>query len=268
MVPIGAIAAVSLGISAMEKAMTLQGMDVHEHLRDPGRKQRYVSTVFEIVATSYDRFTRLCSLGLDRAWKRELVALVKPYLRPDHQVLDLATGTGDLAFALAPFVRQGNIVGIDIAANMIARAEHLRRLRQVGHVEFRVADMMHLPLPAGSRDAVAVGYGLRNCPDVRSALGEAHRVLKPGGILASLDFVRPGNALWERSFLNGLLLACNFFGWLWHRQPAAYGYLAHSIAHFISMKELRRVMAEAGFQVLVQRPKLFGMVCIQLARKK
>ena len=251
----------------MPTNLTLEGLDLEEHLRDPRLKQRYVTTVFEIVAGSYDRFTRFCSLGLDMAWKRELLALIKARLLPDHQVLDLATGTGDLAFALAPSLRRGKIIGVDISEQMIRRAEEIRRQRKVRNAEFRVGDMMHLALPDSSIDMVTVSYGLRNCPDVPTALREVHRVLKPGGFLASLDFVRPDNVLWERIFRNSLLLACNFYGWLWHREPAVYGYLAHSIAHFLSLRELSRALVDTGFQNVMQRTKLLGAVCIHLARK-
>lgn len=251
----------------MDKRLTLEGLDVHEHLRDGTRKQNYVNTVFEIVASSYDRFTRLSSLGLDMAWKREVLGLVKARLRPGHQVLDLATGTGDLAFALAAAVRSVKVIGLDIAQNMIRRAEQTRRQRQIPNVEFRIGDMMSLPLAPASMDAVTVSYGLRNCPDLRLALREIYRVLKPGGVIASLDFVRPQSALWERAFLTALLASCNFFGWLWHREPAVYAYLPHSIVHFISIRELSRALADSGFEVLAERPRLNGMVAIHLARK-
>jgi len=252
----------------VDKRLALDGLDVHEYLRDSTRKQSYVNTVFETVASSYDRFTRLSSLGLDMAWKRELLGLVKARLRPDHQVLDLATGTGDLAFALATTVKSGKVIGLDIAENMIHLAEQARQQRKVPNVEFRVGDMMDLRLPPASVDAVTVSYGLRNCPDLRRALHEIYGVLKPGGLFASLDFVRPQNALWERIFLKALLTSCNFFGWLWHREPAVYAYLPHSIAHFVSIRELSRALADAGFEVHVQRPRLIGMIAIHLARKK
>lgn len=252
----------------MDKRLTLEGLDVHEHLRDRSRKQDYVNTVFEIIAASYDRFTRLSSLGLDMTWKREVLGLVKARLRPDSQILDLATGTGDLAFALAATVRSGKVIGIDIAENMIHRAEQAQRQRKVKNVEFFVGDMMNLRLAPASVDAVTVSYGLRNCSNLRLTLSEIYRVLKPGGVFASLDFVRPQSALWERIFLTALLASCNFFGWLWHREPAVYAYLPHSIAHFISIRELSRALADSKFEVLVERPRLNGMIAIHLARKK
>jgi len=101
---------------------------------DPARKQEYVNAVFDTVAGSYDRFTRLCSFGMDVVWKRELVRLVRERLRPNDVVADLATGTGDLAFLLAPFVRLGEVIGIDICDRMLHLAEQTRRRREASNV--------------------------------------------------------------------------------------------------------------------------------------
>ncbi len=251
----------------MNAPLTLQNLNLDEHLRDPGRKQRYVNTVFEIVAGSYDRFTRLSSWGLDMTWKRDLVRLVKGRLQPDALVVDLATGTGDLAFALAPFVRRGKVIGIDLAEGMIHLAEEARRARKLDNVEFRLGDLMATGLPGDSVDAVTVSYGLRNCPDYRLGLAEIQRVLKPGGYLASLDFVRIDSPLWEFLFESSLLLACNFFGWLWHGEAAVYGYLARSIKYFASNREFTEALAEAGFRIVTQRPKLAGALYLHFAEK-
>jgi demethylmenaquinone methyltransferase/2-methoxy-6-polyprenyl-1,4-benzoquinol methylase len=247
---------------------TLRNMNMAEYLQDPERKQRYVTKVFEIVAPSYDRFTRWCSAGLDMAWKRELLAMVKCRLAPEHRVVDLACGTGDLTFAVSRLVPQGEVLGLDVAEPMIHLAQQRLRRLQVPNVSFQVGDMMALPFPEGSVDGVTVGYGLRNVPDPHRALAEIHRVLRPGGFLASLDFTRPANPLWRWLFLQYLLLAGSFYGWLWHREPAAYAYLAESIARFNSAPEMSAAMSQAGFEVLSENPWLFGAVCIHLARKK
>jgi demethylmenaquinone methyltransferase/2-methoxy-6-polyprenyl-1,4-benzoquinol methylase len=123
-------------------------------------------------------------------------------------------------------------------------------------------------LPDESVDAVTVSYGLRNCPDYRLGLCEIHRVLKPGGYLASLDFVRPENAAWEFAFTTSLLAVCNFYGWLWHGEPVAYGYLARSIKYFATNREYTQAMTRAGFDLVTQRPKLAGSVYVHVARKK
>lgn len=251
----------------MSAPATLRHLSLDAHLQDPRHKQRYVNTVFDIVAGSYDRFTRLSSLGLDMAWKRDLVRLVKQRLEPNHVVVDLATGTGDLAFSLAPCVRQGKVIGIDIAERMIELAEQARQARRISNVEFRVGDLMVTGQPDNSVDAVTVSYGLRNCPDYRQGLREIHRILKPGGWLASLDFVRLDSSWRELLFERGLLLGCNFFGWLWHGEAAAYGYLARSIKYFATNQEFTRTLRATGFRLVTERPKLAGALYIHLAQK-
>ena len=255
------------GAIRLDKRLSVRGMDVQEYLLDPTRKQQYVTTVFEIVASSYDHFTRVCSFGRDRAWKRQLIGWLKPRLLPHHHVLDVATGTGDFAIALADAVPQGHVLGLDISENMIARARAAAAAGGHDQVTFEVGDMMQLPLPAGSVDAITVGYGLRNCPDAAGALREMARVLKPGGYLAVLEFVRPEQRWWGALFRRGLLAACQFFGWLWHREPAVYGYLAHSLSHWLSRSELIQAMQQSDFELIQLRGKMVGTVCVLLARR-
>jgi demethylmenaquinone methyltransferase/2-methoxy-6-polyprenyl-1,4-benzoquinol methylase len=252
----------------MNEQLTLRQFDRDAYLSDPARKQQYVNAVFDTVAGSYDRFTRLCSIGMDAGWKRELVRLLKSRLAPHHQILDLASGTGDLTFALARQVPRGKVIGLDISRPMVALAEEARRARHAGNVEFRVGDLMATGFADSSLDAVTVSYGLRNCPDYRLALAEIHRVLKPGACLASLDFVRPDDPLFRFLFIQSLLTTCRFYGWLWHGEPEVYGYLAHSIAYHASNREFRGALADAGFEVIGERPKLFGAIYLHLARKR
>jgi len=252
----------------MAQETTLQDFDRDAYFRDPTRKQRYVNTVFDIVASSYDQFTRRCSFGMDQSWKRHLVRLVSSHLKPTDRILDLACGTGDLAFALSPFVPQGHVTGSDICEPMVRLAEKAREERHVDNLEFQVCDMMATGFPDESLDVVTTGYGLRNCPNYRHALVEMHRILKPGGWMASLEFVRPANPLWRFVFVKALLTSCKFYGWLWHREPDSYGYLAHSISYAPSNTELCKAINDAGFELVCQKTKLLGAIYVHVARKK
>jgi len=252
----------------MNQSLTLKDLNFDEHMTNPARKQDYVTRVFEIVARSYDGFTRLCSFGMDQRWKRDLVRLASSKVQSNHSVLDLATGTGDMAFGLAPYVSEGRVIGIDIAPNMIKHAEQAKQSRGVKNVVFRVGDLMATELADESVDLITVSYGLRNCPNFCAALAEMHRVLRPGGSLAVLDFVRPNNAIWESVFVHALLMACNFYGWLWHREAAAYGYLARSIRHFVTNAELVEAMNDAGFTMDVSLSRLGGAITILLLQKR
>ena len=245
----------------------LESMNVADYLLDPARRQEYVTPVFETVAPSYDRFTRWSTLGFDMVWKRELLSRVRRLLESDHCIVDLACGTGDLAFALASMVPRGRVIGTDITPAMLELAEAKRSKRKHANVEFRRADNMALPFADASINVVTGSYALRNCSDLRGLLTEVHRVLKPGGCFASLELVRPDNVLWRRLFLKGMFLACSFHGWLWHKQPRSYGYLAESIALFVTGSELVRLTRAAGFADVDNRSWLGGAVSLLLARK-
>lgn len=245
---------------------TLRGLDVDAHLADPARKQRFVTPMFEIIAPRYDAFTRVFSYGMDRRWKRELLRALGGRVPADGTVLDLACGTGDLAFGAAALVPRGRVIGIDLAPPMLEIAE---RRRGAGHsrVSFELGDMCDTELPDASVDAVTAGYALRNAPNYAMVLREIRRVLKPGGLLVSLDFYRPRSALWRSLFLSYLSAAGNCVGWMWHGEGVVYGYISRSIDHFVSYEGLSGALEVQGFAVERVRRKLMGGVALHVARK-
>jgi len=247
--------------------MLLRELDVEKHLEDVTVKQRYVNKVFETVAASYDRFTRWGSWGMDARWKRALLRMVKPALPKDGKALDLACGTGDLAFALASRMRQGSVRGLDICPSMIDLANRNCPPELAPRIGFEVGDMMALKMADATFDLVSCGYGLRNVPDFRAALREIHRVLKPGGHFACLDMYRPANRVWRFLFLRVLLRSCQLYGWIYHREPASYAYLARSVGHFVTQKEMLAAFRETGFEVVQERRWLLGAAGVHLVRK-
>ena len=170
---------------------------MRERIATPDGKRRYVRAIFATIADRYDFITVLLSYGQDRRWKRRLIELAAP--RAGARALDLATGTGDIAFALA--ARGARVVGLDITLRMIelAQREELdvaprsaaaRTARSTG---FSSATCWRCRFRPRSFDIVTTGYGLRNVPDLAAAIDEIGRVLTPGGQLLSLDFNRPSN---------------------------------------------------------------------------
>src|SRR5690349_21800302 len=144
----------------------LADMDLEAHLADPAIKQRFVTPMFDIIAPRYDRFTRVFSFGMDRHWKAELTRWLTESIRPAAQVLDLACGTGDLAFAAAARASHGRVLGVDASSGMIdlARARAARE-GAGGNVAFEVGDISALGVASASVDAITAGYALRNVPD-------------------------------------------------------------------------------------------------------
>jgi demethylmenaquinone methyltransferase/2-methoxy-6-polyprenyl-1,4-benzoquinol methylase len=244
----------------------LDELDLEQHLADPELKQRFVTPMFDIIAPRYDRFTRVFSFGMDSRWKAEVNGWMARAIERDASVLDLACGTGDLAFAAARIATDGEVQGVDAAPAMIdiARA---RAAAESPRVTFSVGDISALEIPSASVDAVTAGYALRNVPDYGRVVSEIARVLKPGGVLATLDFYRPEAVVWRRLFLWYLSVAGNWIGWLWHRQPVVYGYIARSIDHFVSWQEFSATLASNGLEVERVQTKLLGGVAIHYARR-
>src|SRR5690349_15924153 len=152
----------------------------------PESKRAYVRRLFSVIAPRYDLITVLLSYGQDRRWKRRLAAAAP--LEAGSRALDLACGTGDIAFELAKVGAW--VTALDITPGMIELAR--RKPQPFAHpVRFVTGDMTALPFPDGSFAVVTTGYGLRNVPRLDLALAEIHRVLAPGGTLLSLDFDRP-----------------------------------------------------------------------------
>jgi ubiquinone/menaquinone biosynthesis methyltransferase len=177
-------------------------------------KRRYVRRLFSTIADRYDFITRFLSYGLDRRWKRRLVSLA--HAAPGARALDLACGTGDLAFAMAS--RGARVVGLDVTHRMVQLAA-AKRMSHGPSVTFVTGDMMALPFPDGMFDAITTGYGIRNVPEIVPAIAEMYRVLKPGGVLLSLDFNRPQNALVRAVYLAYLTIVGSALGALLHRDP-------------------------------------------------
>lgn len=242
-------------------------MDRARHLDDKGLRQAYVTTMFEVIAPRYDDFTRWFSFGMDSGWKRELLEVAGRHLGPDGRVVDLACGTGDLALALAAKAPAGSVTGIDAAENMIRLARERMAAAGVGNCRFEVGDMMGTGLLDASADVVTVGYGLRNVPDAGGALREIVRILKPGGVAACLDFTKPGPMWWRWLFIEYLRLAGWLYGMAWHRHGKVYSYIAESIRRFLTGRELAEAARQAGLDVVLERRKLFGGVCLLVGRR-
>lgn len=226
----------------------------------PDAKRAYVRRLFATIADRYDDITRVLSFGQDARWKARLVAMAAP-ARGQH-VLDLACGTGDLA--LAARARGGTVTGLDLVARML----ELARAKPGGtDVRWLVGDMTRLPIADASMDVVTTGYGLRNVPDLRAAIAEIHRVLRPGGTAWSLDFNRPDNAAVRAIYLAWLWSVGGLLGWILHRDTSTYQYIPASIRRYPGARRVAGMMREAGFREADVVPVLGGLMAIHRVRK-
>ncbi len=203
----------------------------------------YVQELFSALATRYDVMTDLWTLGLHRMWKRQAIELCA--LRTGERVLDVATGTGDLAFLEAAAVgAEGQVVGVDSCAAMLEVA----RQRQRGPVDFQEGDATDLRFPDACFDVVTIGFGLRNVADRSQALREFRRVLRPGGRLMVLDFSTPDSKALKSLHDMLYFRLMPMVGWAvaWHRD--AHHYTADSIRTWMSRDGLSEAMRDAGFR--------------------
>jgi demethylmenaquinone methyltransferase/2-methoxy-6-polyprenyl-1,4-benzoquinol methylase len=230
-------------------------------LDQPATKRLYVRRLFATIADRYDFITRFLSFGRDRAWKVKLVDLSS--VRPGERVFDLACGTGDIAFEAAR--RGATFVGLDITPRMIELA---RRKPEAAGSAWMVGDMLALPVADATFDVVTTGYGLRNVVDLRRALAEIHRVLRPGGRLCSLDFDRPEGRMKRGVYITYLTAVGSSLGWVLHRDPDTYRYIPESIRRYPGARGVVAMMRDAGFTDVRHVPILGGFMAIHLATKE
>jgi demethylmenaquinone methyltransferase/2-methoxy-6-polyprenyl-1,4-benzoquinol methylase len=230
-------------------------------LDSPESKARYVRRLFSTIATRYDLITVLLSYGQDRRWKRRLVALAP--LRPGIRALDLACGTGDIAYALQACGARG--VGLDITLRMVELARAKEFTASKPH--FLVGDMMALPFPDSSFDLVTTGYGIRNVPVIARALSEIRRVLRPGGLMLSLDFNRPSNPIVRAVYLIYLTVVGSTLGFVLHGDPDTYRYIPESIRRYPGADGVCVIGREQGFASCDYVPVLGGLMAIHRAVK-
>ena len=223
-------------------------------------KASLVRDVFDSVATRYDLMNDLMSLGIHRAWKRVFIAALDT--RPNHQLLDLAGGTGDISFGWMS--RGGGPVLLSDINESMLRVGRDRSVARglVSGLSFLVADAEKLPIPDRSVDRVSMAFGLRNCTDKPAVLREARRVLKPGGRFMCLEFSRlqvaaftPVYDLWSFKVLPRL-------GRLVAKDEDSYQYLAESIRTFPDQETLAGMMREAGLGQVTVRNLSGGIAAI------
>ena len=224
-----------------------------------GEKAQRVARVFDSVAARYDLMNDLMSMGLHRVWKA--VAISQANVRPGQHVLDVASGTGDLALAFAKRVGpHGRVVMSDINGQMLTRGRN-RLIDRGCPVESVVCDAEHLPFPDASFDLVTVAFGLRNMTDKPAALTEMARVLKPGGQCLVLEFSKVAAPL-EKIYDLYSFKVLPWLGQKIARDEASYRYLAESIRMHPGPKELAEMLSSAGFDIVRYQTMSAGVVAL------
>ena len=238
-----------------------------ENLPEAGRPTtERVHGIFSAIAGRYDVFNALASMGIDRSWRRAMVRACA--LDRRSRVLDLCSGTGDVAFALADQGRPAEVVATDFVPEMLAVAEKKAAARPPAvPVSFSVADAQDLPFDDASFDVVTVAFGVRNLPERERNFAEVLRVLKPGGRYVILEFSTPPFAPWRGVYHVYLNHAIPAIGGLLTGDRSGFVYLNDSIRQFPSQPQLAEELRVAGFSAVTWKDLSGGIVAIHTAVK-
>lgn len=221
-------------------------------------KKSRIREMFNRICARYDLNNRVLSLGLDMYWRRRAISMLG--LSGRDSVVDICCGTGDMCAELARVVDPSGVVGVDFSPRMLEEAE--RKFPQFQYVE---ADATQVPLEDGRFQAATIAFGPRNIPDLDALWKEMARMVRPGGLVLSLELTRPPGIL---GWLHGLYLRYVvpiLGGWL-SGDREAYDYLSRTIAAFISSERLLETMQAAGLQDVRARPLMGGIVTVHLGR--
>lgn len=205
--------------------------------------------MFDRIAATYDFLNHFLSLGVDLWWRRQAVRALWRCAPETRTVLDVATGTGDLAFAALRHQPQAAVVGLDLSQKMLRIAEQKRRARSIPERRYGLiaGDALAMPFGDSAFDAVMIAYGIRNMPDTAQAFREFRRVLRPGGHVLILEFSLPPHPLFRKPYLFYFeKILPRLGGWV-SRDGEAYRYLPASVGAFIRPEDLSAFGAAEGF---------------------
>jgi len=226
-------------------------------------KERAIREMFARIAPCYDLLNYLMSWGQDSRWRRVAVRLAIP---GRGRVLDVATGTGDMALELARYT--GSVVGLDLCQEMLSRGRVKTEKRGLGSsINFIVGDALALPFSDNSFDCALNGFALRNVSDINLFLSELRRVVKPGGRVVCLELVRPASGIIGTFYRFYLYRIVPVLGRWLSSDGKAYRYLPDSVGCFLSVVEFHKMMEEVGFRQVGHRSLNLGTIAVYVGVK-
>lgn len=240
-------------------------MEVVPYKDETTTKKEQVARMFDNISHRYDFLNHFLSLGIDRGWRKKAIKLIAP--AHPKVLLDVATGTGDFAIQ-ALSMKPDKIIGVDISAGMLDVGRKKMNKHGIAHIiEMIQADSENLPFEQNKFDAVTVAFGVRNFENLEKGLTEIWRVMKPGALLAVLEFSRPKRFPFKQGYNFYFKTILPKIGSWISRDKAAYNYLPESVEAFPDGDDFLAILKETGFKNVSCKPLTFGISSIYIAQK-
>lgn len=228
-------------------------------------KKEQVATMFDNISANYDGLNRVISFGIDISWRKKVVQLVSK--NNPKQILDIATGTGDLAIMMSQ-LNPDKIIGLDISAGMLDVGKRkIANVNLSNKIDMVVGDSENMPFDDNTFDAITVSFGVRNFANLDKGLTEIKRVLKPGGTFVVLETSNPTKFPFKQGYKFYTTYILPFIGKIFSRDKAAYSYLCESANIFPFGEAFNNILQKNGFINTEYRPVTFGVATIYSATK-
>lgn len=229
-------------------------------------KKEQVAQMFDTISGNYDNLNRVISFGIDVKWRKKVLQIVAQ--SNPKTILDIATGTGDLAILMAKTDAE-KIVGLDISAGMLEVGVKKIADKNLSHtIEMILGDSENMPFEDNSFDAITVAFGVRNFETLEKGLTEILRVLKPNGVFVILETSVPDKTPYKQGYNFYSKNILPIIGKLFSKDDVAYGYLSESAAAFPYGEALNNILRKVGFIDVIAMPQTFGVATIYKASKK
>ena len=229
-------------------------------------KKEQIAQMFDTISENYDRLNRVISFGIDVKWRKKVLQIVTR--SNPKTILDIATGTGDLAILMAQ-TKAPKIIGLDISAGMLEVGRKKIQYKNLSNtIEMVLADSEEMPFEDSYFDAITVAFGVRNFENLEKGLAEILRVLKPSGVFVILETSVPNKTPYKQGYTFYSKNILPIIGTLFSKDNLAYGYLSESAAAFPYGEALNNILRKIGFIEVKAMPQTFGVATIYSATKK
>ena len=231
------------------------------------KESKIIAQMFDQIAFRYDMLNHLLSFGLDKKWRE--ITVKEMNLKSKERVLDLATGTGDLAFLASKISPDSFIVGVDISTEMLKIAKKkIRKQNRSLSFQILASDALSLAFKDNSFDKVMIAFGIRNIGYIKGSFREFYRVLKPKGLLTILEFSLPFYSWIRYPYHIYMSYILPFFGGIISRNREAYSYFSQSVNSFYKPYEIENLIKRSGFVIIKSKPLHLGICHLYISVKK